>query len=573
MENTLLNKDIFISLFYDNARPGVITDRYGKVIEINTSYTRITGYTKDEVMGRWGFIQADLFKPIFGDIEWSELEKENHWRGEIWEEKYDGEVFPQTLSISALYDNNKELTNYVAFYEDITSIIESEESFRKIAYYDNLTGLPNRMLLRERLQQSILQSKRNNTSVGLIILDIDSFKIINDTLGDKAGDRLLKQVSLRLQESIRQTDTMARMGGDEFAIVLTNLTKHQDITIVAVNLMTSLRKPFEIDGNELFVTASMGITTAPQDGEDVDDLIKRTDNAMYHAKDKGKNTFRFFSREMDSLAANRLNIETNLRRAIRNNEFELYYQPRVDLRTDKVSSAEALIRWNDPDEGVIQPLTFISIAEDTGLIVKIGEWVIEQACRDIRKWRDMGLPELKISVNVSARQFMDFSLSSKIEGMIRKCGIDAKNFEVEITESTLVKNIEFTTSMLKKLTDLGITIAIDDFGTGYSSMSYLKKLPFHVLKIDREFIKDLTEDSDDEEITKAIVALGKGLKLDIVAEGVETKQHYNILKKEGCTEAQGYFISKPVPAPDFEEFLKKYKHSWVVPVGDCEFID
>lgn len=565
MTNTFLNKNLFVSIFYDSYNPCLITDRRGVIIEVNKAYEENTGYSCADVKGKWGFIQSEIFKASFSDEEWTKLEKDNHWRGEIWDEKKNGEVYPKTLSINAVYDDNDEITNYYATFFDITRLMESEESFRKLAHYDNLTGLPNRLLFKERLHQAILQAKRNQTSVGIILLDLDSFKIVNDTLGHDAGDALLKVVSNRLSEVIRQTDTIARLGGDEFAFVLNNLTKHEDITIVANNIVQIIRKPITINTNELYVTASMGITTYPQDGTEIDELIKRTDNAMYHAKDKGKDTYRFFSEEMDKFAVNRLGLETRLRRAIKNKEFALFYQPRVNLETNIITSAEALIRWHDPEFGLISPLDFIPLAEETGLIIPIGEWVIEQACEHLSKWINIDKHDIKISVNVSARQFMDFHLGDKIDSVIQKTGIQTKYLELEITESTIVKNIDFTKKMLHNITERGISVAIDDFGTGYSSMSFLKKLPFDVLKIDREFVKDINSDSDDEAITKAIIAMSRGLRLSTVAEGVETKAHYSFLKKEGCTEAQGYYISRPLPVNEFENFLKIHSNGFIDP--------
>jgi len=445
--------------------------------------------------------------------------------------------------------------------EDITARRESEQRLVYLAHYDGLTNLPNRLLFYDRLGQAIALAKREQWIVGVMFIDVDRFKDVNDTLGHAVGDKLLQKVSARLIRSVRSHDTVGRLGGDEFAVVLSNLGTAQDAEAVAQKIIRSFDEPFELDGGtEIYVTASIGITLYPTDSTNHDALLKNADLAMYRAKEEGRNTYERYSAEIDSRNAGRVDMQGMLRHALEREEFVLYYQPKVEVRSNRTIGVEALIRWNSHELGFVSPEDFIPIAEEIGLIVPIGDWVLRTACTQNRAWQDEGHAPLVMSVNLSARQFREKNLVDKIVGVLNETGLEARYLDLEITESLIMSQADSTVVLLEKLHQLGVGLSIDDFGTGYSSLAYLKRFPVQSIKIDQSFVRDLTTDADDAAIVTAVVAMAKSLKLKVIAEGVETKEQLDFLTTLQCDEYQGYYFGRPVPAGSFITYLQQHRH-------------
>ena len=439
---------------------------------------------------------------------------------------------------------------------DITEQKKAEQKIQYLAFHDPLTGLPNRVLLEDRMQQAIAHSERNSCSLALLYLDLDNFKKINDSLGHTAGDSLLKEIALRLRECVRDSDTISRQGGDEFVLILNKLESAENCLPVVQKILSRLQDPIQADGHEIFTSASIGLAVYPEDGTDFDSLRKKADVAMYQSKESGRNTYRFFDESMNQEAGEHLMLRNGLRRGLERQEFELYYQPQIDLLTGQVFGAEALLRWHHPELGLVQPGKFIPVAEESGLIVPIGEWVIHEACRQAVAWRNEGLPALLIAVNLSAVQFKRGNVEQTVVDALAKTGHNPAHIELELTESILLQNVEQVLTNVKRLKLLGVHLSIDDFGTGYSSLSYLKRLDIDKLKIDQSFIRDLANDPDDAAIVNAIVQMGHSLNLQVIAEGVEDENMVQLLRKFGCDQAQGYYFARPMPAADFAAYLR-----------------
>jgi diguanylate cyclase (GGDEF)-like protein/PAS domain S-box-containing protein len=453
--------------------------------------------------------------------------------------------------------------------QDITERKHAEEEIRHLAFHDSLTGLANRRLLRELLIQAVQRAERKKQPFGLLYLDIDNFKRINDTLGHPAGDLYLQSVADRLTRSVRATDwvsrtvaeqansSVARLGGDEFAVILTQIRDPEAAALSAQRILTELSRPFSLEGHEVVATASIGITTWPADGQDVDTLLRNADAAMYHAKEQGKNAYQFYSSSMNIDAMERMEQESKLRKALRREELEVYYQPKVDANSKELCGMEALVRWNHPDLGLIPPSQFIGLAEETRLIIPIGEWVLRSACAQTKAWMDAGLSPKSVAVNFSAHQFHDPDLFSTIVCALKDAELEGCHLEIEITESTLMKHMSAATDLLSSLKQHRITVAIDDFGTGYSSLRYLRELPVDTLKIDQSFVRDVTTNRNAAEIATAIITMARSLQLTVVAEGVETEEQAEFLRSRGCNQLQGFLISRPVPADQFEKLLRR----------------
>ncbi len=439
---------------------------------------------------------------------------------------------------------------------DITDRKRAETEIEQLAYYDTLTTLPNRTLLHDRLNQAISHAQRDNRSVAVMFLDLDRFKSVNDTMGHAVGDRLLKVVADRLSRCVRDSDTVARLGGDEFVIILTAINHADDVATIAEKIQKILAGPISLGEHEIYTTASIGIALCPLDGGDVNMLLKNADIAMYQAKEQGRNTFQFFSREMNIKALEHLMLETSLRRGLERKEFFLVYQPLLDLKTGNLVGMEALVRWQHPDLGLLLPGKFIPIAEETGMILPLGDWVLAAACRQNRQWQREGLPQLRVAVNLSARQFSQTDLAKRVAEILTTTGLQPECLELELTESTIMSNAEETITILRELKAMGISLAIDDFGTGYSSLSYLKHFPIDRLKIDRSFVCDITTNPDDAAIADAIIAMAHSLKLKVTAEGVEKQEQLAYLSSRNCDEMQGYFLSYPVGADEFAAFVR-----------------
>jgi diguanylate cyclase (GGDEF)-like protein/PAS domain S-box-containing protein len=444
---------------------------------------------------------------------------------------------------------------------DITERKQAEAQIRALAYHDTLTSLPNRLLFNDRVAMAMAQAQRQQRKVAVLFIDLDRFKVINDSLGHGFGDKLLQAVATRIQSCIREADTLARLGGDEFTLLLPGLPDAVDAATVADKLLEALRQPFDLDGRELFVTASVGVSVYPDDGTDVDELVKNSDTAMYRAKEQGRDNIQHYTPTMNARALERLHMENGLRKALAQNELVVYYQPLLDLRSGRIEGVEALVRWRHPELGLVGPSEFIPIAETTGLIVPIGPWVLRTACTQVRAWQGRGFPKLSVSVNLSARQFQQPHLADQIRAVLDETGLEAQTLELEITETSAMQNAELTTSVLAEIKALGVRISIDDFGIGYSSLSYLKRLPINTLKIDQSFVRDITSDPDDAAIARAVIAMAHSLKLKVVAEGVETAEQLAFLTAHRCDKMQGFYFSRPVPAEECEPLLDRGLHT------------
>jgi diguanylate cyclase (GGDEF)-like protein len=467
----------------------------------------------------------------------------------------DGEIVISSLGEIQNSDNGK-VRLFSGTTLDITARIRAESEIQQLISYDSLTSLPNRNLLHDRLTLTIAQAHRDHHLVGILYLDLDRFKGINETLGHRVGDMLLQKIAGRLKGCIRESDTLARLGGDEFVVVLAGSADVESISATAKKFLAIICEPFFIDSHEIYTTASIGISVYPMDGEDSHSLLKHADLAMYQAKEYNANSFQFFSDEMNTRALHRMKLEITMRKAVEREEFFLLYQPQINANTGQVTGIEALLRWQHPELGVVAPDKFIYLAEETGFIVPIGEWVLQTACKQNKTWQDKGLPPVRIAVNLSARQFAQRGLDETIANILLESGLDPSWLELEITESTIMKNAENNISILTRLNEMGIDLAIDDFGTGYSSLSYLKHFPISRLKIDRSFVKDITTNPDDASIAEIIITMAKTLKLSVIAEGVETRAQVDFLAFHNCDEMQGYFFSKPVHPAELEQILR-----------------
>ena len=533
----------------------ILTDAEQRIVTTNGAFLAMTGYSAEEVVGlRPGVLRSGRHTREFYEEMWGELEASGRWQGEVWNRRRDGEVFPVWLRISVHRDESGRVCNYVGVSTDISERLASQESIRRLAFYDSLTGLPNRRLLHDRLGQLIAAADREQTQVALLFIDLDHFKKVNDTLGHSVGDRLLVELAQRLQGCVRRMDTVARLGGDEFVVLLADTT-HEGAGEVARKVLDVLAQPCRLGEHELGVTPSLGISLYPQDGRDGEALLKHADAAMYRAKDKGRNAFEFYASDMNRDALENFLLENDLRQAIKLRQFVLHYQPKLCLESGAIVGAEALIRWQHPRLGLLAPGRFIPLAENCGLIESIGDWVLQEACRQNRAWLDSGLPAVRVAVNISSVQFRSGRLDRHIRGILDATGLAPENLELELTEGVVMSEAAGAVEALERLSTMGIQIAIDDFGTGYSSLSYLKRFPIDRLKIDKSFVRDIAHDSDDRAIAKAVIRLGHSLKMRVVAEGVEAPEQLEALRLHGCDEIQGFHFSRPLPPLDFASLL------------------
>ena len=539
---------------FDRAAEGVVvTDINQHILTVNDAFTSVTGYSRAEVVGKTPrVLNSGKHLPEFYLDMWEKIDTHGWWQGEIWNRKKNGDLYLEWLSINTVKDQDGAIVNYVAMFSDITMIRESQHRVEFLATHDDLTGLPNRTLFNDRLRLALARASRSRENLALLFLDLDNFKIINDTLGHDIGDKLLKQASARLRECVRTEDTVARLGGDEFVILLEASERHE-AAMTAERLIHALSTSYLLDNQECFVGASIGISMFPEDAIDPNGLMRNADTAMYRAKDQGKNAYQFFTLELAEQATQRLGLESGLRRAIENFELTLEYQPQVDLASSVVLGVEALVRWRRGGE-MISPAVFIPIAEQSNLIVAIDEWVLGEACRQIVAWDKAGLPPLRVSVNVSARHFRKIDMVAEVVRIVTEHGVAPQRLCIEITEGVLM-DTERAQRMLEELVEVGFGISIDDFGTGFSSLSYLKRFPIHELKIDRTFVDGIASDTDDRAISAAIISLADNLGMKVVAEGVELDEQHAELRGLGCDHGQGYLYARPMSASHFADWL------------------
>ncbi|MCI5178871.1 MAG: EAL domain-containing protein [Candidatus Electrothrix sp. AW3_4] len=536
----------------------VITDAAAAIIDINRAYTQITGYEAREILGENPRVcKSGHHDHAFYTSMWNQLKKRGKWSGEIWDRRKNGEVYPKWLTINAVHDNAGKVINYVGIFTDITEKRKVEKQLKNLLFYDPLTKLPNRKLFEKLLAQALLNSDFHDQSLILLCINLNKFKSINDILGYKAGDDLLVQVSKRIRSCVRETDTVSRLCGDHFIVLLSEVKLKNCPVHLSRSLLHILQQPFHIAGKEVFVDACIGISVYPDDGQDPESLIKNADTAMSFARKRGQGNYEYFCAKMNENLMQQVTIERELRHALEHEEFIVYYQPKYVLATGQLAGVEALMRWQHPTKGLISPAEFIPIAEESSLILAIGELGLKEACRQVKVWQDQGLGRVPMAVNLSSKQFQNKELLRFVMESLDQYEVRPEELEIEITESTLMEHPDDVVQLLKAIRKLGVRIAIDDFGTGYSSLAYLKKFPVNTLKIDQVFITDIVYDMYDEAIVTSILAMAESLDLKVIAEGVESKEQLEVLRKLGCEEVQGYYFSKPLPPEGIVKLLAK----------------
>jgi diguanylate cyclase (GGDEF)-like protein/PAS domain S-box-containing protein len=543
-----------------NMQIGVtVTNPEGKIIYTNQADAEMHGYSTAELIGMDAriFSPQTNWKPMFQPVR-------KRFKRESINIRKDGTAFPVYLMSDIVTNNRGEIIAKITTCEDISDRKRNEETIRNLAFYDSLTGLPNRSLFTDRMLQELAKAKRQRQMMAVIFIDLDRFKVINDTLGHATGDLLLQAVAKQLKESIREGDTVSRLGGDEFLLLFPDITQVKDASVIAEKIVHKFSEAFMVNNKELYISASLGISIFPDNSDSIETLIKHADTAMYYAKQQGRNNYQFYSPKIDAYTTKKIQMEANLRKAIANNELMLYYQPQVNLIDGKITGAEALLRWQNLEQGAISPAEFIPIAEETGLIQPIGEWIFRTVCRQIKQWQEARLQNIRISVNVSMNQFRQNNFIEILIGILKEMDIQPDCIELEITESAIMHDTGLTTTMLRELRDRGINIAIDDFGTGYSSLSYLKYLPISRLKLDQSFVHSLGINPNDEAISRAIIAMAHSLNLQVVAEGVENADQLTLLKTYDCDEVQGFLFSKALTADDFIKFVDSYHNKSII---------
>ncbi len=545
-------------VFEVNSEAIMITDADNRIVSANAAFQAITGYSEGEVRGRDPrFMGSGRHDRAFFDSMWAALKADGHWAGEIWDKRKDGSIYPKWLRIDVIRDEKGKVTHHVAIFSDITERKATEERVRFLAHHDALTGLPNRLTLSLHLDHALSQARRENARLGVMFIDLDNFKRINDTLGHHIGDLLLCEVARRIRSAVRESDIVARIGGDEFVMVIERGQLPGDAATVAQKIIEKVSQPFVFDCHELHTSPSIGICVFPEDGGDIDTLMKNADTAMYHAKSLGRNNYQFYAAEMNAAAVQRLQLESRLRAAVAGRtEFVLHYQPQVDVTAGRTDGFEALIRWQPVGLPPVPPGEFIPVAEEIGLITQIGEWVLREPCRQARAWLAAGVPFRRVSVNISPQQFRQRHFPALVAMILGEAGLPPACLELEITEGTVMDSAENAVSILNELKALGVGLAIDDFGTGYSSLAYLKRFPIDRLKIDRSFVMDIEVDSSDAAIATAVIALAHSLGLSVVAEGVETPGQLEFLCRHGCDSIQGFLLQRPVAAPEAAKFCQ-----------------
>jgi diguanylate cyclase (GGDEF)-like protein/PAS domain S-box-containing protein len=546
------------SAFQYSGEAILITDSDNHIVAVNPAFSRLTGYSAEDAMGKDPrFLSAGRTTVEEYQQMWQGISERGFWQGEIWDRRKDGEIYPKWMSVSVIRDDDGNTRHHVAHFTDVSSERAAEAKLHHMAHHDVLTGLINRFSLKSRLDQALAAARRDGTRVALLFIDLDRFKVINDTLGHHIGDVLLIEVAKRLQEAVRDSDVVARLGGDEFVVMLAGIEHSGSVAMIAEKLVLGVGDPYMIDGHDLYTTPSIGIAIFPTDGDSGETLMKNADAAMYHAKTAGRNNFQFFDEKMNNAALERLKIEHSLRQALSRDEFRLHFQPIIEMSSGRVAAVEALVRWQHPEKGLLPPGKFIAIAEETGLIQPLGEWVFWAACRQLADFRDAGLSGIKMGVNISAIQMRNGNLPMLAKGAIEAFSLNPEDLVFEITESVAMQHPDETVRILDILHTMGIQLAIDDFGTGYSSLSYLRMFPIDHLKLDRSFVEEIGQSADGTVICDATIGLAHNLRLKLVAEGVETEEQLDYLRQQGCDLVQGYLFSRPVPADEVIAYIRQ----------------
>ena len=552
----------WVDSVFEGAQESImVLDASHKIVRVNPACCNITGYTREELTGLYiDILHADRHEPLFYTEMWSQVASQGGWYGEVWSRHKNGDIYPEWRTISTVSNPDGDVENYLLISMDLSALRQSEQRIHQLVYYDSLTQLPNRSMFKTVLTQAIEDAHENKRQLAVLSLGLDGLKRINDSLGHSNGDTLLTCLAERLRQQVRDIDTVARWGGDEFTILLADVKCRENAVRVASNILNSMLEPVRLaDKHNIVAGTSIGISLYPADGCETMTLIQNADVAMHQAKAAGGNRYEVYREAMNLAVIERLGIETGLRNALEQDQFELVYQAQLQLDGRRITGAEALLRWQHPRKGTITPDQFIAIAEESGLIIPIGKWVLQQACNQCVAWQQQGLDDIIISVNLSARQFRDNDLIGSVEQALQQSGLEARRLTLEITESSIMENAAQTIDTLKALKQLGVNLSIDDFGTGYSSLAYLKRFPIDKLKIDRSFVHEVDSNADDRAIVQSIIAMGHSLNLGIVAEGVEKMEHLQFLNAQHCAEAQGYLISKPVAADNFADFVKQWR--------------
>jgi diguanylate cyclase (GGDEF)-like protein/PAS domain S-box-containing protein len=535
----------------------IVCDARLRIVLVNKAFEDITGYSEAEAVGQTPrILHSGRQDRAFYVQMWNSVVQTDQWRGEIWNRRKNGELYMEWLSLTAARGLAGEVTHYIGVFSDITQRKQTEERIQRLAHFDALTGIPNRSLLIDRAGQLLAAARRNGGQVALLFVDLDRFKNINDSMGHEAGDELLKTIATRLQGLVRQSDTVARMGGDEFVIVMAGVSELGDVARLSESVLNAIAAPLSLRGQEVAVTGSVGVCVFPNDAEDVSEMIRNADAAMYRAKEHGRNAYQFYTRSMNDRALEILATETALRHALQRNEFELHYQPQFCAGTERIVGAEALIRWNRPGMGLVSPGTFIPIAEERGLIAAIGQWTLQEAARQAAEWDRAGYPPLPIAVNLSATEFHQTGFVGRIADTLLQHGLKPDRIELEITEGIIVRDADSTIEILECLHDLGVKLSIDDFGTGYSSLNYLRRFPIDKIKIDQSFVREMMDDTGASGIVLGVIGLAKSLGLEVVAEGVETTEQLRFLRAAHCDFVQGFLLGRALPAGAFELLLQ-----------------
>ncbi|MCY9667043.1 EAL domain-containing protein [Paenibacillus alginolyticus] len=541
---------------FETASEGImITDTKGTILSVNPAFSETTGFTEAEALGRTPrMLHSGVQDAEFYIQMWASIHEKGSWQGEVWNKRKNGEIYPEWLTINTVRNENGKISNYVGVFTDITERKLSEENLKYLAHYDVLTGLPNRFLFHDRLSHAIAQANRQGHWAALMFIDLDHFKLINDTLGHAVGDQLLQNASKRLESCVRTSDTVSRLGGDEFTVILPHIDETEDALLVAQKILEELALPFLIAEQELFITASIGISIYPFNGADSETLIKQADSAMYRAKEQSNN-YQLYTSNMNATFYRKMKLENGLRKAMEKDQLRIVYQPQMDIRTGQINGIEALLRWQHPEMGMVSPNEFIQIVEENGQIVEIGEWVLRKVCEQNKAWQSAGYPPLKCAINLSPRQFKNKNLIETVKQILKETELDPSYLCFEITENISIHQIESVLTVLHDFKEIGLELAIDDFGKGHSALSYLKKYPIDTLKIDKCFVQGIEMDRGNASIAKAMIDMAHGLGLRVIAEGVETEDQLAFLKDLHCDSIQGYWLSRPLPPEGIESFF------------------